>query len=65
MLQVDQLTVIVCDHKTQKIPAQLRAAWLTEMVPQAQVLVVDDCIADDNSKGWADYTVKILDMFRM
>lgn len=58
--QVDQLTVIICDHKAQKIPAQLRAAWLKEMVPQAQVLVVDDCIADDDSKGWAGYTVKIL-----
>jgi len=58
--QVDQLTVIVCDHKAQKIPAQLRAAWLKEMVPQAQVLVVEDCIPDDDSKGWADYTVKVL-----
>jgi NadR type nicotinamide-nucleotide adenylyltransferase len=58
--QVDQLTVIVCDHKSQKIPAQLRAAWLKAMVPQVQVMVVDDCLAEDDSKGWAEYTIKML-----
>ncbi len=58
--QVDKLTVIVCDHKSQRIPGQLRAMWLKEMVPQAEVIVVDDCLADDDSKGWAEYTVKTL-----
>lgn len=58
--QVDELTVIVCDKKGQKISGQLRAAWLKEMVPQAKVLVVDDCLSDDDSKGWADYTTKVL-----
>lgn len=58
--QVDELTVMVCEKKGQKISGKLRAAWLKEMVPQARVLVVDDCLSDDDSKGWADYTTKIL-----
>jgi len=58
--QVDKLTVIVCYHTTQKIPGQLRAQWLKEMVPKAEVIVADDCIVDDDSRGWAEYTIKIL-----
>lgn len=58
--QVDQLTVIVCEHKSQKISGKLRAQWLKEMVPQVEVMVVDDCVPDDNSRGWAEYTVKAL-----
>jgi NadR type nicotinamide-nucleotide adenylyltransferase len=57
---VDKLTVIVCDHKSQKIPGKLRAAWIKEMVPAVKILVVADCIPENDSKGWADYTIKIL-----
>jgi len=57
---VDKLTVIVCDNRTQKISAQLRAVWLKEMIPKADVIVVDDCLDDNDSKGWAEYTVKTL-----
>jgi HTH-type transcriptional regulator, transcriptional repressor of NAD biosynthesis genes len=60
LAEVDQLTVIVCDKKGQSIPGELRAAWLREMVPQATVVVVDDVLDDADSKGWAEFTIKIL-----
>jgi HTH-type transcriptional repressor of NAD biosynthesis genes len=58
--QADKVTVIVCDKKGQKIHGKLRAAWIKEMVPQAAVIVVDDTLPDDDSRGWAEYTIKIL-----
>jgi NadR type nicotinamide-nucleotide adenylyltransferase len=60
MKQVDELTVLVCDRKDYTIPAELRAAWLREIHPGARILVIDDCVADDDSKGWAEYTLRIL-----
>lgn len=59
--QADNVTVIVCDKKNQqKIAGEQRAIWLGEMVPQAKVIVVDDILPDDDSKGWAEYTIEIL-----
>ncbi len=60
LAQVDRLTVIVCEHKNQIIPGALRAEWLKEMVPQVEVMVIDDCLPDDDSKAWAEYTLRIL-----
>jgi NadR type nicotinamide-nucleotide adenylyltransferase len=60
MTSVDKLTVIVCDKKGQLIPGQLRAKWLKEMHPAAEVIVIDDILADDDSKGWAEYTIRTL-----
>src|SRR5438105_568448 len=57
---VDQLTVIVCDKPGQVPPAQLRAAWLREIHPNVEVMVVDDRLDDDDSKGWAEYTIQTL-----
>jgi len=59
-LEVDKLTVIVCDKKGQKIPGTLRAKWLKEMSPKANVIVVDDCLPEDDSQAWAKYTLEIL-----
>lgn len=58
--QVDDLTVLVCDRKGQAIPGELRAAWLREIHPCARVIVIEDCVPDDDSKGWAEYTLRIL-----
>jgi len=58
--QVDELTVIVCDHKDQAIRGELRAQWLREIHPRVQVFVVDDILPEDDSKGWAEYTLKTL-----
>jgi len=57
---VDQLTVIVCDKRGQFIPGSLRAQWIKETHPAADVIVIDDVVADDDSKGWAEYTIRIL-----
>jgi HTH-type transcriptional regulator, transcriptional repressor of NAD biosynthesis genes len=58
--QVDEFTVLVCDRDDHSIPAELRAAWLREIHPGANIMVIDDCVPDDDSKGWADYTIRIL-----
>ena len=62
----DELTVIVCARKDQSIPGELRAKWIKEIHPKARVLLADDNIpeekmsAEDYSKAWADYTIKLL-----
>lgn len=57
---VDTLTVIVCDHPGEIPDASLRAEWLREIHPDAEVRVVDDCVPADDSRGWAEYTVRCL-----
>jgi HTH-type transcriptional repressor of NAD biosynthesis genes len=61
----DELTVIVCARHDQSIPGDLREAWIKEIHPDAKVILADDNIpegqsAEDYSKAWADYTVKLL-----
>ncbi|MGV3721506.1 MAG: AAA family ATPase [Actinomycetota bacterium] len=57
---VDELTVIICDLPGQAPSAALRAAWLREVHPDVQVLVVYACVDDDDSRGWAEYTIHCL-----
>lgn len=57
---VDELTVVVCDRKDQKIPGSLRARWIKEVCPNIKVKVVADIMKDDDSKAWAEYTKAIL-----
>jgi NadR type nicotinamide-nucleotide adenylyltransferase len=56
----DRLTVAVCHREDQRIPGELRARWLREIHPQAEVMVVKDLLLDDDSKAWADYTREFL-----
>lgn len=58
--QVDHLTVLVCDRSDQTIPAARRAAWLREIHPDVEVRVIPDIVADDDSAGWAAYTIRLL-----
>jgi HTH-type transcriptional regulator, transcriptional repressor of NAD biosynthesis genes len=58
--QVDQLVVLVCDKAGQLPPAALRASWLREIHPAADVRVIKDIGHDDDSQIWADYTRQIL-----
>lgn len=55
-----QLTVMVCDSKGERIPAAVRGAWIKEIFPEADVRVIKSVPADDDSRGWAKYTIKIL-----
>ncbi len=55
------LTVILCYKQTETIPGILRAAWLQRIHPDVRVLVVEDNkLADDDSEGWAKFTIEIL-----
>jgi HTH-type transcriptional repressor of NAD biosynthesis genes len=60
LAQVDHLDVLVCSRPEQTIPGELRARWLQEIHPTAQVRTIVDPGEDDNSKFWAEYTLRIL-----
>jgi HTH-type transcriptional regulator, transcriptional repressor of NAD biosynthesis genes len=57
--QVDELTVIVCDHPSQNIRGEIRAAWLREIHPQISVIVVPDTLGDDY-QAWTQFTIATL-----
>src|SRR5512135_2604243 len=53
-----RVTVIVVFSKGQTIPGELRAAWLREIHPEAEVLLIDQGALDDHdSPGWAKATI--------
>jgi NadR type nicotinamide-nucleotide adenylyltransferase len=57
----EQLTVVLCWKRSEVIPAVLRAQWLKRMHPDVDIKVVEDNkLADDDSRGWAEFTLKIL-----
>jgi NadR type nicotinamide-nucleotide adenylyltransferase len=55
--QCDRVTVIVCDKPEFFIPGRLRAEWLREIHPGAEVRVITQTLADDDSPGWAKATI--------
>ncbi len=56
--QSEQVTVIVCDKKTEHtIPGENRGAWIREIHPTVRVLVIDDVYSDDDSAEWAQLTI--------
>lgn len=58
--QADRVTVIVCDRPEQPIGSALRAAWLSEVHPDIEVRVVEDTLDPDDSRAWAEQTVRWL-----
>ncbi len=54
--QVDRLVVMVCHHPSQRIPGEVRQAWLEEIHPDCDVHLVPDELADD-SRQWATFTI--------
>jgi HTH-type transcriptional regulator, transcriptional repressor of NAD biosynthesis genes len=58
--QAKQVTAIVCERTTDEIPGEIRAQWLRETHPALDVLVVEDRYDPDDSKLWADNTVRWL-----
>ena len=60
LAEVDQLTVVVCEHPSQSIPGETRAAWLQELHPRANIIVAEDFGDDENSQRWAEYTLTLL-----
>jgi len=57
--QVDELIVMVAHHPEQTIPGELRRAWLQEIHPDCQVLLVPDELGDDTA-AWAKFTIEQL-----
>lgn len=58
--QVDQLHVIVCQKPNENPPGNLRAAWLREMYPDVHVLLIDDVYDEQDSKIWAENSIRWL-----
>ncbi len=58
--RVDRLSVIVCDKPEMRPEGPLRAAWLRETHPDAEVILIKDELPDDDSYLWAENTKLIL-----
>jgi NadR type nicotinamide-nucleotide adenylyltransferase len=57
----ENLTIIICAKDNETIPGTLRAQWLAHIHPKAKIILINDNkLADDDSEGWAKYTVDIL-----
>ncbi|HEX2080071.1 MAG TPA: AAA family ATPase [Longimicrobium sp.] len=52
----DRLVVLLPHHPSQKIPGELRRAWLQEIHPDCEIHLVPDELEDD-TEGWARFTV--------
>ena len=57
MREVERLTVFVCQRDEYTIPGELRAEWLREIHPTADVRLIHDVYPDDDSELWARLTV--------
>ena len=58
--EVAEVTVIVCGKPTDTIPGELRGEWLRQVHPIARVMVIDDRYDEDDSRVWAENTVRWL-----
>lgn len=56
----EQVTVIVCGKPVDPIPPELRAAWLHELLPAAEVMLIDDRYDENDSRIWAENTIRWL-----
>ena len=58
--QVDELSVIICQKPHEQPPGNLRAAWLSEIHPDVNVLLIDDVYDEQDSKIWAENSIRWL-----
>lgn len=49
----DEVHVIVCDRHGEDPPASLRAAWIREIHPTANVMIIEDIYDPNDSELWA------------
>jgi len=52
-----KVVVIVCGKPVDPIPPEIRAEWLREIVPGAEVMLIDDRYDETDSKIWAENTI--------
>ncbi|WP_367870434.1 AAA family ATPase [Luteolibacter sp. Populi] len=53
----ERVVVIICGKPVDPIPPELRAGWLRELVPQAEVMLIDDRYDENDSRVWAENTM--------
>jgi HTH-type transcriptional repressor of NAD biosynthesis genes len=53
----ERVVVVICGKPVDPIPPELRAAWLREMVPAAEVMLIDDRYDENDSRVWAENTI--------
>jgi NadR type nicotinamide-nucleotide adenylyltransferase len=58
--QSTRTVVIVCAKPTDLIPGELRGKWLREIHPTAEVMVIDDRYDENDSRVWAENTIRWL-----
>jgi len=58
--QCARVTVIVCGKPTDPIPPENRAEWLRELVPDAEIMLIDDRYDENDSRIWAENTIRWL-----
>jgi len=58
--QSEHVVVIVCGKPTDTIPPDLRGEWLQAIHPNAQVIVIDDRYDENDSRVWAENTLRWL-----
>jgi len=58
--QSRRTVVIVCAKPTDSIPGELRGRWLQEIHPTAEVMVIDDRYDENDSRVWAENTLRWL-----
>lgn len=54
------IVMVVSNREKERISAELRASWISATFPALDVRVIDDIGYDDDSRRWADYTVRLL-----
>ena len=60
MAQCEHVSVLVCWKYEQTVPISVRMECLAEEHPEATIIPVYDSLADDDTLGWAGYTVQLL-----
>lgn len=58
--QSARVAVIVCGKPGDPIPGERRAAWLREIHPHAEVILIDDRYDSQDSRVWAENTLRWL-----
>lgn len=56
----ERVIVIVCGKPVDPIPPELRTEWLREMIPAAEVMLIDDRYDENDSRIWAENTIQWL-----
>ncbi|RYD60925.1 MAG: histidine kinase [Verrucomicrobiaceae bacterium] len=56
----ERVIVIVCGKPVDPIPPELRTGWLREMIPTAEVMLIDDRYDENDSRIWAENTIRWL-----